>query len=85
MVERIEGGDAYVLAAPTNFNSISAVLKRFMERLAVYGYWPWGQAAPKLRKSGLIGKKSVTNIVERSTGFSRAVVLCIGPTAAHDG
>jgi multimeric flavodoxin WrbA len=40
LVERIEAADAYVFAAPTNFNSLSAVFKRLMERLAVYGYWP---------------------------------------------
>ena len=36
LVARIEAADAYILAAPTNFGSISAVFKRFMERLAVY-------------------------------------------------
>ena len=25
----------------------------------IYGYWPWGQAAPKYRKSGLIDKKAL--------------------------
>ena len=59
LVARIEAADAYILAAPTNFGSISAVFKRFMERLAVYGYWPWGQLAPKDRKAGKTAKRAL--------------------------
>ncbi|MCG6890256.1 MAG: flavodoxin family protein [Gammaproteobacteria bacterium] len=59
LVERIEAADAYILAAPTNFGSVSALFKRFMERLAVYGYWPWGQPAPKFRKAGGVAKKAL--------------------------
>ena len=59
LVERIEAADAYILAAPTNLGSVTAVFKRFMERLAVYGYWPWGKPAPRLRKAGLPPKKAL--------------------------
>lgn len=51
LIEKIEAADAYVLAAPTNFSSVTAIFKRFAERLAPYGYWPWGKAAPKFRRS----------------------------------
>lgn len=51
LVQKIEDADAYVLAAPTNFSSVTALFKRFSERLAVYGYWPWGKPAPVFRKS----------------------------------
>lgn len=50
LVEKIEAADAYILASPTNFYSVTALFKRFMERLTVYVYWPWGMNAPKLRK-----------------------------------
>ncbi len=50
LVEKIEAADGYILASPTNFYSVTAVFKRFMERLIVYAYWPWGSHAPKLRK-----------------------------------
>ena len=50
LIEKIEAADAYILAAPTNFYSVTAVYKRFMERLVVYSYWPWGSLAPSLRK-----------------------------------
>jgi len=69
LVERIEAADAYIFAAPTNFSSVSAVFKRFMERLAVYGYWPWGQAAPKYRKAGLAPKKALLISSSATPGF----------------
>lgn len=51
LVDKIEAADAYVLASPTNFYSVTAVFKRFMERLIVYAYWPWENPAPVLRKA----------------------------------
>lgn len=51
LVQKIEDADGYVLAAPTNFSSVTALFKRFSERLAVYGYWPWGKTAPIFRKA----------------------------------
>ena len=51
LVDKIEAADGYILASPTNFYTVTAVFKRFMERLIVYAYWPWGTPAPKFRKS----------------------------------
>jgi multimeric flavodoxin WrbA len=59
LVDRIEQADAYIFATPTNFGSVTAIFKRFMERLVVYGYWPWGMHAPKFRKADLPKKKAV--------------------------
>ena len=50
LIEKIETADGYILASPTNFYSVTALFKRFMERLIVYAYWPWGSRAPKLRR-----------------------------------
>lgn len=50
LVDKIEAADGYILACPTNFYSVTAVFKRFMERLIVYAYWPKGQPAPTFRK-----------------------------------
>jgi NAD(P)H-dependent FMN reductase len=69
LVERIEAADAYILAAPTNFSSVSAVFKRFMERLAVYAYWPWGQRTPEYRKAGLPPKKALLISSSAAPGF----------------
>jgi multimeric flavodoxin WrbA len=52
LIERIEAADGYILASPTNFSSVTALFKRLMERLMVYAYWPWGSAAPKMRRKG---------------------------------
>ena len=59
LVDKIEQADGYILAAPTNFGSVTALFKRFMERLIVYGYWPWGMHAPKFRKANLPKKKAI--------------------------
>ena len=45
----IESADAVVLASPVNAFNTTALFRRFIERLVGYGYWPWGQNAPKER------------------------------------
>jgi multimeric flavodoxin WrbA len=59
LVDKIEQADGFVLAAPTNFGSVTAVFKRFMERLVVYAYWPWNMNSPRMRKAGQARKKAV--------------------------
>ena len=59
LVDKIEQADGYIFASPTNFSSVTALFKRFMERLVVYGYWPWGMHAPKFRKADLPKKKAI--------------------------
>ncbi|MGD8275869.1 MAG: NAD(P)H-dependent oxidoreductase [Thiohalocapsa sp.] len=56
LLTRLDAADALVLAAPVNFGGVTAVTKRFMERLICYSYWPWGQPAPKLRRDLAEGK-----------------------------
>jgi multimeric flavodoxin WrbA len=51
LIDKIERADCYILAAPTNFGSVTAIFKRFMERLAVYAYWPWDMNGPQYRKA----------------------------------
>jgi multimeric flavodoxin WrbA len=59
LVDKIEAADAYIFASPTNFGSVTAVFKRFMERLTVYAYWHWGMHAPQMRKAKAPQKKAV--------------------------
>lgn len=47
-----------VLGAPVNFYNVTAVTRRFMERLVCMAYWPWGQFGPKMR-AGTSGKRAV--------------------------
>ena len=49
MLAEIEGSDAIVLGSPVNFGTVTAVMKRFIERLVCFAYWPWGMNAPKAR------------------------------------
>jgi hypothetical protein len=57
LLARIDAADGLVLAAPTNFGTVTAVTKVFMERLICYAYWPWAQPAPKLRRDLVEGKQ----------------------------
>jgi NAD(P)H-dependent FMN reductase len=41
--------DGLVIGAPVNFFNITAVTRKFMERLSCFSYWPWGQHGPKMR------------------------------------
>ncbi|MCP4983015.1 MAG: flavodoxin family protein [Gammaproteobacteria bacterium] len=59
LIDKIEAAQAYILAAPTNFGSITALFKRFMERLVVYAYWPWDKPYPGFRKQGSARKKAM--------------------------
>jgi multimeric flavodoxin WrbA len=49
ILDRIDAADAIVLASPINFFNVSALMRRFLERLVAYAYWPWGSMAPKER------------------------------------
>ncbi len=49
ILDEIEDADGLVLASPVNFGSVTAVMKRFLERLVCYAYWPWGRKIPKVR------------------------------------
>ena len=51
LIDRLESADGFVFASPTNFTTVTALFKRFLERLAVYGYWPWRTPAPTYRKA----------------------------------
>jgi multimeric flavodoxin WrbA len=59
LIDKIERADGYILAAPTNFGSVTAIFKRFMERLAVYAYWRWDMYGPQYRKANAPRKKAL--------------------------
>lgn len=49
ILQEIEAADAVVLGSPVNCGNVTAVFRRFMERLVGNTYWPWGQPAPRSR------------------------------------
>ena len=77
ILQQIDGADGIVLASPVNFGNVTAVTKRFIERLIVYGYWPWGGKMPKLRIENP-EKKAVTITASACPAFI-ARILMPGP------
>lgn len=72
ILKSISNADAIVIGAPVNFFSLNALTKKFMERLLVYTYWPWGRSTgPRLRNykrqkySVLISSSAMPGIVGR--------------------
>ena len=59
ILREIDDADGIVLGAPINFFNVTALMKRFIERLLPYCYWPWGTAIPK-RRIKKTNKKAVT-------------------------
>ncbi len=49
ILDVLDRSDAIVLASPMNFGTVTAVTKKFIERLACLAWWPWGANAPKMR------------------------------------
>ena len=59
LIDKIEASQGFVLAAPTNFGSVTAIFKRFMERLVAYAYWPWDKPYPQFRKDRAARKRAM--------------------------
>ena len=59
MLNAIEAADALVLASPVNYYNVTALFRRFLERLLGYTYWPWGQNGPKLAQQTAPAKSGV--------------------------
>ncbi|MBN1124489.1 MAG: flavodoxin family protein [Sedimentisphaerales bacterium] len=59
ILTEIDAVDGIILASPTNFFTVTALMKRFIERLLCYAYWPWQSGIPKPR-SKQATKKAVT-------------------------
>ena len=80
LLDLAEGADGLIIAAPVNFYNVTAVTRRFMERLVPYCYWPWGAKAPlmRLKKQGkkavLITSAAMPSLVGRlASGGLRAL------------
>ncbi|MDR3744998.1 MAG: flavodoxin family protein [Acidobacteriaceae bacterium] len=49
ILAEIDSSDVLVLGSSVNYWNVTALFRRFMERLIGCAYWPWGGAAPRLR------------------------------------
>jgi FMN-dependent NADH-azoreductase len=63
ILDELDAADSIILASPVNFFNVTALTRRFLERLIVYTYWPWGMMAPKER----ITKKAKRAVVVLSS------------------
>jgi putative NADPH-quinone reductase len=89
ILDKIDAADCIVLASPINWFNVTALTKRFIERLLPYGYWPWGSSIPKNRVKTLT-KKAVLitssgcpewlgRIIFRNTFFTlKSATKCVG-------
>jgi len=80
MLKEIEDADAVVLASPVNYYNVTAIFRRFEERLLGYVYWPWSQMAPKPRsklqprKAVLVASAAMPGfLIPLTTGAARAL------------
>ena len=82
MLKEIEAADAVVLGSPVNCYNVTAIFRRFLERLLGYAYWPWEGAAPKWRKTKaskkavLVASSAMPGIIiPIATGAAKALRL----------
>jgi NAD(P)H-dependent FMN reductase len=68
ILSEIDSADVLILGSPVNYWNVTAIFRRFMERLIGCAYWPWGGAAPKLRNQSLM-RKSVLVASASMPGF----------------
>ena len=60
VLKSVDEAGGLVLASPTNCFNMTAIMRRFMERLVGYAYWPWNaRSGPKMRVRKA-DKKAVT-------------------------
>ena len=60
ILAEIDEADAVVLGAPINLGNVTAIMKKFIERLGPYFYWPWGKAVAPVQRIKKMDKKAVT-------------------------
>lgn len=59
-----------------NFGTITAVMKKFIERLVCFAYWPWGMNAPKIRLDNktrfavLVASSAAPSLIDCIEGYS---------------
>lgn len=88
ILSEIAGSDAIILGSPVNFGTVTAVTKRFIERLLCLAYWPWGMNAPKVRnrqkrKRAVIVVSSaapslLTRLLTQTTGLLKKAAGLLG-------
>ena len=79
ILTEIDKADGLILASPINFSTVTAIMKRFIERLIVYAYWPWEKMAPQKR----INKLSKKAIIVTSSACPALIGRIIMPNCLN--
>lgn len=74
ILKEIDTSDAVVLGSPINFSTVTAVMKKFIERLIVYSYWPEGVMIPRPRTKGL-DKKAIVVTSSSAPSFIGRILM----------
>ncbi len=89
MLKDIEAAQAVVLASPVNYYNVTAIFRRFLERLLGFVYWPWSQDEPKPRtrlqprKAVLVATAAMPGFfIPLATGAPRALRMAAGSLGA---
>jgi len=90
ILDDLDAADSIILASPVNFFNVTALMRRFLERLVRYAYWPWGIAAPreritnKTKKAVIVLSSAAPRIFTRlSTGAPKALRTAASLLGAH--
>ena len=82
ILREIEAADALVLGSSVNYYNVTALFRRFVERLLGFTYWPWGQNAPSVRsklqprKAVLVASAGMPGfLIPLATGAAKALRL----------
>lgn len=69
ILSRIDAADAIVLGAPVNAFNVTAIFRRFLERLTVYAYWPWSKPSGPVLRTKHMAKKALLVSSAAMPGF----------------
>jgi NAD(P)H-dependent FMN reductase len=93
ILDTLDKADAFILATPVNFYTVTAIMKRFIERLVCYGYWPWGTMPKNRIKKGrkkalLIASSACPAFIGRIAfrhifSILKGAVRCLGAGPIH--
>ena len=64
-----------VFVAPVNFYNVTAIMRRFIERLLPYAYWPWGENAIPRYRINKPDKKAVVITSSASPAFIGRILM----------
>lgn len=76
LLDELEQADGLVLGSPINFFTVTALTKRFVERLVCYAYWPWGAWGPALRRRK--GSRKAVLLLSSAMPACLARIFCHG-------